>query len=92
LPEPLAIHVPLQARKTGSSAVTTPLAGISTLIDLSFSPKTCMYGSRFETTYSGLSCNLLRKLTRSRSAVQSEAFELRSRASSSAAARAVVRS
>src|SRR6202521_4327826 len=53
---------------------------------------TCMYGSRLDTTKSGLFCSLLLRLTRRRSAVQTETLESRRRASSWAVARAAVRS
>src|SRR5205814_10491297 len=88
-PLPWAIQVPSQARKIGSSAVTSPLAGIRTLSDLP--SRECMYGSRLETTNSRLLLSLLRTCTASRSAVHVDSPASRRRASFSADSRAAAR-
>jgi hypothetical protein len=48
-PAPCAIQVPEQARITGSSAVTRPLAGRWISITLLSFFRTWIYGSRFDT-------------------------------------------
>ena len=55
-PLPCAIQVPEQARITGSSAVTRPLAGRCTWMPSGV--RTWMYGSRLETTITSLPCSL----------------------------------
>ncbi len=81
LPLPCATQVPEQARMTGSTAVTRPLAGRLTTKPPSMS--SWMYGSRFDTTmiWSPLSC--VRSSVRSRSAVHSVSGPCERRYSSS---------
>src|SRR3989344_4280702 len=87
-PLPCASHTPPHATITGSSAVTSPLAGTDHFI--SFLPTfSCTYGSRLETTYIGrsLRCALMNSCRRS--AVHGlSSFSRRMRASSEAEERA----
>src|SRR3989338_7633496 len=90
-PLPCASHTPPHATITGSSAVTSPLAGADHFI--SFLPTfSCTYGSRLETTYIGrsLRCALMNSCRRS--AVHGgSSFSRRMRGSSLAAERACTR-
>ena len=82
-PLPWATQTPPHARITGSSAVTTPLAGTSAWTWPS--RMTWLTGSRFETTKSGRPSKRSRTNCLSRSSVHVDSPARRSAASRSAA-------